>query len=364
MSETPTNNQLNNWYDKALEIPSFLDTLSLYQKDELRIFTQKKVIKNYSFAVECFNIWKEENYPKGLPEEKRIDHILFVNLDTRKQISILNLLGWNWTPEKSFFKLEAPTPEAKKILSENEARAQFYEVLKHPLFVLELNEYEKSKILEIAFDEQKRIIKQASAYLKNPSDTSILNDAESFRLGLIGQTDLIDDLKDVPEENRLNYFLTEISENAISLKALFQNLGFNWNFQNGQIRPIKEPQPEKKENHRFSRRQIALILTFEKEMVRNPDSDMTEGLKKIVSEKYDFISKTSARQIYFDFYKPIQEAIEEEKSYKKIVESICDKQGIKPKRLKRDIEGILNKINDQGQKEASEFLNGIHLLMN
>tara|TARA_R110002051_G_scaffold10554_1_gene39976 strand:- start:92 stop:841 length:750 start_codon:yes stop_codon:yes gene_type:complete len=126
----------------------------------------------------------------------------------------------------------------------------------------------------------------------------------------------------------------------------------------------KEPQPEKKENHKFSRRQVALILTFEKATVRNPDSDKNEGLKRIVFEKYDFKSKTSARQIYFDFYKPIQEAIEEQKSYQKIVESICDKQGIKAKTLKRDIEGILNKLNDQGQKEASEFLKGIHLLMN
>lgn len=122
MSETPTNNQLNNWYDKALEIPSFLDTLSLYQKDELRVFTQKKVVKNYSFAVECFSIWKEENYPKGLPREKRIEHILFLNLDTKKPIFVLNLIGWNWTPEKSFYKIEEPQPELKSLEIDIEIR--------------------------------------------------------------------------------------------------------------------------------------------------------------------------------------------------------------------------------------------------
>tara|TARA_R110002051_G_scaffold167780_1_gene238465 strand:- start:7937 stop:9028 length:1092 start_codon:yes stop_codon:yes gene_type:complete len=248
MSNIPTNKQLKEWYEETLLSSSFIETLTAYQKDKLLQFTVNKIKTLFQKAVYYLDSSSESNYPKNLPMENWLNHIIYRNMGScfNEANEVLNLFSWNWTLEKNFFKSETPMPEAKKILSENEAKAQFYEILKHPLFVLELNEYEKSKILEIAFDEQKRILTQSSTWLKNPLDTSILNDAETFRLGLISNTDLIANLEDVPGPERLYYFLTEISYNAISLKVLFQNLGVNWNLHNGQIRPAEELKPDAK----------------------------------------------------------------------------------------------------------------------
>ncbi|WP_339651152.1 hypothetical protein [uncultured Maribacter sp.] len=251
----------------------------------------------------------------------------------------------------------------EKILSDEEVKTLFDEVIEHPLFVLELSEYEKSKILDIAFNEKNRIRIQATTFLNNPLDTSILNKMEVLRLNLIYESDLIDNLKEVPKENWLYYFLTEISENAIPLKVLFQNLGYNWNLQNGQVKSIEEPQPEfedleidieindnwKKfiqEGNKLSIRQIALLCVYEDIF---PSLDKEGTATKIV-KFHGFNSPTSGQQL--------------NQHYNKVRKSNDRIFVAGQKAMKNDIQRILPLISDLKKYLASNDISELEKIMN
>ena len=203
----------------------------------------------------------------------------------------------------------------KKILSNEEVKTLFDEVIEHPLFVLELTEYEKSKLLEIAFDEKDRILKNALIYLSNPSDVSILLESEEIRVGLNPS----ETLKKIPEELRLRYFLTEVSETAIRLKVLFANLGYDLSFDFLKLRPIEEPQPDIKEII-FDSSVIETLFEFFKNYISvDQHSDLNLLLKgKPISGRINFQHKQNQlADIFYRLHqnKFIQTTIENTKTW-------------------------------------------------
>lgn len=148
---------------------------------------------------------------------------------------------------------------SKKILSEVESEKLFLECLNYPLFVLELSEYEKQKILDHAFNEYHKLQKKTHFFLSNPEDTSILSESEQSKFfwnnitsgpaNYLHKTDIFKKFEDIPEEDQLHYFLTEISDIAINLHVLFKNLGFDMSLNSFELFPTpEEPQQSESSN--------------------------------------------------------------------------------------------------------------------
>lgn len=119
MSNIPTNKQLREWYEETLLSSSFIETLNTYQKDKLLQFTIKKIKGLLSKAVYWLECSSESNYPENLPMENWLNHIVFRNMGAyfNEATAVLNLFGWNWTLEKSFYMTEVPQPEKRVILN-------------------------------------------------------------------------------------------------------------------------------------------------------------------------------------------------------------------------------------------------------
>ncbi len=129
----------------------------------------------------------------------------------------------------------------KKILSREESKKIFEECIKFPLFILELNEYEKQKVLEIAFEEFRKLQEKTFYYLADTSNDSVLSDLEKTKKNL---NKLV---PEIPKENELSYFLTHVSEIGIRLHVLFKNLGYEMGLNSWGLMPIDDPEKERKE---------------------------------------------------------------------------------------------------------------------
>ncbi len=109
----PTKVQLSDWFDETVQIPSFVTTLTIYQKDKLLQYTIEKIKHRLSYAFRQIEVMNANNFPKDLPEEKWLEYLVHTNMSGSfgPATFVLNVLGWHWTLDKSFHKL----PKSKDV---------------------------------------------------------------------------------------------------------------------------------------------------------------------------------------------------------------------------------------------------------
>jgi len=119
MSEIYSKSLLRSWFNKIVQHPSFIDTLNEYQKSELLQYCKDEVINNYKLASQ------------ELLKNISTNELVYKISTTNEAINILNLLGWNWLPEKGFYKIEEPEPEFKEIIFDSSVIDTLFDFLKN-----------------------------------------------------------------------------------------------------------------------------------------------------------------------------------------------------------------------------------------
>lgn len=119
MSEIPSKSLLRTWFNKIVQHPSFIDTLNEYHKSELLQYCKDEVINNYKLA--------SEELLKNTPANELVYKISTTN----EAINILIFLGWNWLPDKGFYKIEEPQPEVKEIVLDSSVIEILFDFLKN-----------------------------------------------------------------------------------------------------------------------------------------------------------------------------------------------------------------------------------------
>jgi hypothetical protein len=109
---TPTNEELNLWYNEALKFPSIIESLNNYQKGKLIEFCYNKILRIIEVAIGILNVKPDNEYPENIPYDK---HLLYIMNTTFKytnsdSIYVLNLLGYTWTPEESLIRINSESP--------------------------------------------------------------------------------------------------------------------------------------------------------------------------------------------------------------------------------------------------------------
>jgi hypothetical protein len=108
MNEIPNHREVINWFEELSQFPSYAENLSEYQRAKILAYSKDQLLRNFRFAVNCMNVRSDNDYPKGVKLEDRLNHIVYNELWDQFQeiIKVLNCLNWNWSIEKSFHKLK------------------------------------------------------------------------------------------------------------------------------------------------------------------------------------------------------------------------------------------------------------------
>jgi hypothetical protein len=111
-TDIPSYQNVFLWYKETLKLPSFLETLNNYQKEKLIEFCNNKIFETVKLAASMLDAWPEENYPKDVPIEERLNYILNTTFKAtnKEPIYVLNLLGYTWTPEESLVRINSEGP--------------------------------------------------------------------------------------------------------------------------------------------------------------------------------------------------------------------------------------------------------------
>lgn len=112
MSKIPSNDEVRNWYNETLKIPSYLDTLNNYQKGKLFEYCQNEISITFEFAIGVLNAKPDNEYPEEIPIEEHLNYILNTTFKhaNSEPLFILNLLGYTWTPEESYKRINLEKP--------------------------------------------------------------------------------------------------------------------------------------------------------------------------------------------------------------------------------------------------------------
>lgn len=148
MSEIPSDSQIGKWYQETLKIPSFIKTLTPYQADKLLQYSKNEVERHFRTAARLLDAVSESNFPKGLPMENWLEHIVYKNMGYifSEATFILNLFGWHWTLEKHFYRIEEHQPNKTPIKLWRKAPIQDI----NPEWERLINEGEKLTVWQIA----------------------------------------------------------------------------------------------------------------------------------------------------------------------------------------------------------------------
>jgi hypothetical protein len=126
MSKTPDQKTFYNWYIELLRYPSFLLELSDYQRDKLiQYIATNKIDMILNLAINCLEKYENNFYPEDLPEGEKLNYILNTTFKgtLKEPLRALNILGWHWTPEKSYQLLKNNTkPEEIKKESDQDKK--------------------------------------------------------------------------------------------------------------------------------------------------------------------------------------------------------------------------------------------------
>jgi hypothetical protein len=230
----------------------------------------------------------------------------------------------------------------KKILSEEESKKLFNECIEYPLFVLELTEYEKQKILDIAFDEYQNLIRTTTEFLMYNSDS----------------------LKHIPEKDQLQYYLTTVNAKGLRLRILFKNLGFNMGLNSWELSPAEEPQPEGK-GQKLNQKQLALLIYFNRIRFKDPQSynQPQPKIEKLILSYLDSVSDTTIIRVY-RFFRKVEKGFEAESEYEKQILTVSDFIKVNPKKLEEYLEKIQDLIIPERQEIFTEYLKQFNLINN
>lgn len=211
-TKIPSSIEVKMWYEEVLKIPSFLETLNPYQKSKLIEFCQIEIKNTVKTAFNIFENYPEKNYPKELPIDQQFNYLMntIFKHSTSKPIYILNLLGFTWTPEEDYKRIEQTknkNPENKDTENKidykhrnknwekfSQAQIALYLIYKNIKNIHDPRSLPQSKLHTIA--EDFGWIEDSSAYLIF-KQWSKRKDNQTQRLGHKKPQNVIKDIKEI-----------------------------------------------------------------------------------------------------------------------------------------------------------------------